>query len=181
MLCRKEPCIGAQSLEPLGPPPATDAPQVTAREGFTPSPPGSAPFTRVIPQCPERPSPSCTMNHQPQATLTLRLGDPSGVDCVRPPLSLLSASPELKGGGRGGLWDELAGRAAETHSRPCALSPGHGPLDRVAPSGLGGPPCFQTTPPHSRHRPGPQVASPDHSGTRAQHSGNCSSVKEHQP
>lgn len=121
------------------------------------------------------------MNHQPQATLTLRLGDPSGVDCVRPPLSLLSASPELKGGGRGGLWDELAGRAAETHSRPCALSPGHGPLDRVAPSGLGGPPCFQTTPPHSRHRPGPQVASPDHSGTRAQHSGNCSSVKEHQP
>lgn len=83
--------MGAQSLEPLGLPPATDAPQVIVRESFTPSPSGFTPVTRTAPQCPWRPRPSQSTNLRPQAALIPRLGDPSGV-------SLVSASPELEGG-----------------------------------------------------------------------------------
>lgn len=172
------PRVGVQSLEPLGLPPATDAPQVTVREGFTLSLSGFTPFTRMAPW---RPSPSQSTNHQPQAALTPQLGDPSKFSRIRPPLSLVSASPELKGedGEDGG--DQLAGRPAETHGRLRALSPGPSPLERAAPNRLGEPPCSRTPPPYSRHRPGPQAASRDDSGTCAQHSSNCSSVKECQP
>lgn len=174
------PRVGAQSLEPLGLPLATDAPQVTVREGFTPSLSGFTPFTRMAPWSPWRPSPSQSTNHRPQAALTPRLGDPSGFSRVRPPLSLVSASPELEGEDEEDGGDQLAGRPAETHGRPRALSPGPGPLDRGAPNRLGEPPCSRTPHPAAGQAQPPSGLPWRQRGLRPA-LGHLLSVKERQP